>query len=335
VPSSRMPLSMITIAVMLSVALPATAGAAVHPEMQCVTYNAVTGTAQVRLAGVNTGPSGIVINDIAAGDDNFFSPAPMDREQPNQFIPGFTPWDYSVHADRGDITWSVQGNALTFSTASAELPFERPCAYRGPEISGVEPATLTLGGGAQSVTIFGVGLGTGATVAIDGVPTAASPSAATANRLDVPVTIGAGVAAGAHDLLVTDANGNQTGCRGCVRVAAPAASPLPGPQGPQGPHGPQGPLGQTGPAGAAGTVGRPRTVRARAKTVRAGRVVSSRVTCPAGTNVLSGGYDLAPARGGAAPLVTRNRPVATGWRVTVREARRSRAHRLTAYAVCA
>ena len=49
---------MITIAVMLSVALPATAGAAVHPEMQCVTYNAVTGTAQVRLAGVNTGRRG-------------------------------------------------------------------------------------------------------------------------------------------------------------------------------------------------------------------------------------------------------------------------------------
>lgn len=325
---------MLGVAVALLVALPASAGAQVRPEKQCVTYNATAGTAQVRLAGVNAWP--LIVNALP-GDDNFFSPAPIDRNQPNQFLPGFTPFDLTVSADGGNITWTILGNPLTFSTAAAGLSFERPCAYRGPEISGVAPAALTIGGGAQTLTVFGQGLGAGATVTVDGVAAAVAPTAATANRLDVALTIAPDATSGAHDLLVTDADGNRTGCRGCVRLAEPPpiATPAPGPQGPRGEQGPQGPRGETGPAGASGTVA-PRTLTGRARTLRAGRLATSSVTCPAGTKVLSGGYELAPASGANPPLVTADRPLGdSGWRVTARGAKGARTYRLTAYAVCA
>ncbi|HWK28614.1 MAG TPA: IPT/TIG domain-containing protein [Solirubrobacter sp.] len=310
---------MIGLGVAAALVAAAPAGATVYPVQQCATYNAQHGTVQVRLAAVNTD---VAIVTMPPGDANSFSPPPLDRNQPNQFLPGFTPWDLTLAADSGTVDWRLDGTGLPapFSTAAAGLPFERPCAYRGPEITAVEPATLTVNG---TLTVFGQGLGAGATVTLDGAEL--TPSAATSNRLDVAVK---DTAPGTHDLLVTDADGNQTGCRGCVHVAAPEPAVTPEPvQGPRGETGPPGPAGAPAPA--------PQTRTAHAKTVRAKRLVTSAVSCPAGTAVLSGGYELAPARGPNPPLVTESRPAGAGWRVTARGAARGKPFKLTAYAVCA
>jgi hypothetical protein len=191
-------LSMLMTAATLSAAMPARAGAAVHPAKQCVTYNAegLPRSGEQRRHHLDTARRSAHVLDHRAGDAD----------------------------PRGDT---------------------------------------------QRLTLFGQGLGAGPTVTIHGVATAGSPSAGTANRLDVPVTIGAAAGAGAHDLLVTNADGDQTGCRGCLRVSCPAALPAAGPQGAQGSRGEMGPQGATGTVAATAT---PRTVTARAKAVRARRL---------------------------------------------------------------
>lgn len=170
------------------------------------------------------------------------------------------------------------------------------------------------------MTVFGQGLA-GATLAVPGTGiTVSAPSQATEQRLTATVSVAAGAAAGSHDVLITDAVGDQVGCRGCLAVEAGAA-PQPGPPGPQGekgPPGPQGAPGSQGPPGPAGTttVGQ---VTGTPVTVGRGGATTATANCPAGTSVVSGGYKLlgAGAPGSVSPIAD----AASGsgsWSVTLR-----------------
>src|SRR6202012_5956717 len=77
----------------------------------CSTYNPQNGTDIARLGADN---AGVTIETISAGDENFFSPPPLDRNQPNQFAPGNSSWDYEVGVGgglsaNGTLTWSIDG----------------------------------------------------------------------------------------------------------------------------------------------------------------------------------------------------------------------------------
>ena len=226
--------------------LPALASADIYitPAEDCVTYNASSHTANYRLAGVNADTT---IETVPTGDSNLFSPIPTDRGQPNQFTPGRTVFELSLATSSTPLTWFLLGHPLTLTTNPSDLPFLRPCTDRGPQITAVTPTSLTLDGANQTLTIYGQGLA-GATVGIGGAGVdAGTPTAATSNRIDVPVRFEAGTTAGVRDLFVTAPNGDEVGCQGCLDVASGTTGSGSG-QGPAGPAGrPQGPQVQQGP----------------------------------------------------------------------------------------
>src|SRR6185503_18664334 len=110
--------------------------------------------------------------------------------------------------------------------------------------------------------------------------TAAAPSDTTEQRIDVPITVAAG-STGTRDVFVTDSNGYEVGCRGCL-VLDPNASIV-------GPTGPQGPKGATGPQGPAGSGTTVKHVTGTPVRLNRRGNASARATCPRGTSVISGG----------------------------------------------
>lgn len=329
----------------VSATVPAAASATIHisPAEDCVTYNATAHKANYRLVGVNADAQA---ETISIGDANLFSPIPTDRGQPIQFAPGRTVFDLSLTTGTSPLIWFLNGGSLSLSLTPSDLPFMRPCADRGPQITAVTPSQVTLNGTNATLTIYGQGLA-GATVGIGGAGVdAGTPTATTNNRIDVPLNFEAGAAAGVRDLLVTAPNGDTVGCRGCVDVvdgggtgsgqgpAGPAGPQGPagpaGQQGPAGPAGPQGPAGARGPAGPAAT-----TVTVQGQAVGAGRrrFAQTSAMCPAGASVLSGGYEIAPADAPHPPTVTVDHADGTqSWRVAARGG--SGAYTLRAYATC-
>jgi hypothetical protein len=303
----------------------------------CSTYNPQNGTDIARL-GVDN--AGVTIEDIPAGDENFFSPPPLDRNQPNQFAPGNSSWDYQFSGGglsaNGTLTWSIDGTPVTMDLSAPNLPFQRPCYDRGPAITSMTPTAIAPGASAQQLTIFGQDL-KGATVSFSGSGVSATTTTSTEQRLDVAVTADAG-ATGARDVLVTSPDGTEVGCRGCLVLDPNAGSGAgtPGPQGPKGDTGPQGPKGDSGPQGPKGDTGAqgpagpqgPAGKDAAASVTRvSGSAVSfdrhglatGTASCPGGTSVISGGY--AVTGPGDAPVVSvsSNRAAsATSWTVTAR-----------------
>lgn len=142
----------------------ASAGTTTAAGIFCTTYKPEAGTAVVRF-GYENGPGGL-FQSIAAGDENYFSPAPPDRGQLLQFVAGVGAFDQTL-AVGSPVSWSVHGTTATADLAAADLPFERPCPERGPSISAVTPTAAAPGSGTQLLTIFGQGLA-GATVSVSG-----------------------------------------------------------------------------------------------------------------------------------------------------------------------
>ena len=215
------------------------------------------------------------------------------------------------------------------------LRFGRPCPERGPQITAVVPSALRAGVDGQRVTIFGQGLsGSTATVRGDGVKVHAVPDTSS-QRLDVIVDVDADASTDPRDLLVTDPQQRQTGCRHCVALDAPALE--------QGPAGPAGLTGPTGPAGADAPRGEsaPRATSAAAPAVvhaasarvrlRSG-MASATAVCPAGRSVVSGGHSV--ARATRLSVVTNRPSDARSWHVTVRAERAPVNARLQVYATC-
>src|SRR6185312_12165214 len=134
----------------------------------CSTYNAQNGTDIARLGWDN---AGVTIEDITPGDQNFFSPPPLDRYQPNQFAPGDSSWAYEFGGGglsaNGTLTWSIDGTPMTMDLSAANLPFQRPCYDRGPAITAMSPMAIAPGANGQQLTIFGQDL-KGATVSFSG-----------------------------------------------------------------------------------------------------------------------------------------------------------------------
>lgn len=278
----------------------------------CSTYDAATSTANLRLETRNPGNS---IETVPIGANNFFYPDLDDRGQPAQFIPGLQNWDLTAGANDQQLFWGLNGVYLDLAPFlhPDTLPFERPCPERGPQVTSVVPSALRAGVADQRVTIFGQGLA-GATATVSGDGVSADAIADTSDqRLDVIVDVDAGASAVPRDLLVTDPQDRQTGCRHCVALDAPALE--------QGPAGPPG-------ADAPSTVSRATSGPVRFRNGKA----SATAICPGGRSVVSGGYDAAHTTGLS---VVTNRPLdVNSWQVTVRaELARDNA-RLRAYATC-
>jgi hypothetical protein len=305
----------------------------------CSTYDASTSTATLRLGTRNPDNS---IETVGIGANNFFYPDLDDRGQPAQFIPGLQSWDLTVGANAQDLYWGLNGAYLVLKPFlnPETLPFERPCPERGPQITAVVPSVLRAGGADQRVTIFGQGLA-GSTATVKGAGVSAHAIADTSDqRLDVIVDVDAGAPTGPRDLLVTDPQHRQTGCRHCVELDAPALEQgSGGPAGPEGQAGPAGPeghvgsIGPTGPAGPAGSDAPSTVIRATSAPVRfrSGKA-SATAVCPAGHSVISGGHDVARATG--LSVVTNRPPDVHSWQVTVRAELAPANARLRVYATC-
>jgi hypothetical protein len=308
-----------------AVASPSTAHAATVPSsVVCSTYDASTSTATLRLQSRNPGNS---IETVPIGTSNFFYPDLDDRGQPAQFIPGLQSWDFTVGASGQQLYWGLNGEYLNLTPFldPVTLPFGRPCPERGPQITAVDPPALRAGVADQRVTIFGQGLA-GSTATVSGAGVTADAIADTSDqRLDVIVDVDPGASTDPRDLLITDPQNRQTGCRHCVALDAPAAEQ--GPAGPAGPEGPRGPVGPTG-SDASPTVIRATGVPARFRSGKA----SATAACPAGRSVVSGGYDVAGARG--LSVVSNRPPDASSWQVIVRAGLATANARLRVYATC-
>lgn len=330
-------LSALALASALFAVLPGAASAQVATSptgLVCLTYNSTTGTAIARLGYKN---AGLTIEDIAGGsDNNIFTPPPPDRSQPNQFVPGLGSWDTSIAAVNLPLTWSLDGTSVDTGTLTgSDVVFDRPCPERGPSISAVSPASVAPGATSQLMTVFGQGLKS-ATVAVSGTGvTVGAPSDTTEQRIDVPITVDSG-STGTRDVLVTESNGYEVGCRGCL-VLDPNARTT-GPTGPTGPQGPTGPKGATGAQGPAGTSGGGTTVKhVTGSPVRLDRRgdASAQATCPPGTGVISGGYTLSGGGHTRDVSVMATRAInARTWAVRLRTTGSGAKRRLTVSASC-
>lgn len=293
----------------------------------CSTYDASTSTATLRLGTRNPGNS---IETLPIGVDNYFYPDLDDRGQPAEFIPGLQSWDLTVVANNQDLWWFLHNDTQTELDLAPflhpdTLPFGRPCPERGPQITSVVPPALRAGVADQRVTIFGQGLA-GSTATVSGAGVSADAITDTSDqRLDVMVDVDAGASTSPRDLLVTDPQDRQTGCRHCVALDAPALE--------GGPEGPEGPAGSPGPVGSPGAEAPSSVVRATSDPVRFRRgKASATAVCPAGSSVVSGGYDVTRATGLS---VVTNRPSdAASWQVTVRSESAASSGRLRVYATC-
>jgi hypothetical protein len=283
----------------------------------CMTYDAQSGVAMPRFGYDNTGRA---TENILAGDYNFFEPGPLDRSQPNQFMPGNGTFDTSLDAAMLPMAWTINGvGSTTGPLTGSDVAFDRPCPERGPSITAVSPASLAPGGGPQRVTVFGQGL-KDATISVTGSGVdVAAPDSTTEQRLNATVTPAPGAATGPRDVIVTAPNGYAVGCRGCLLLDPGASTVGPvgpagpigdaGPQGPagpkgdtglQGPAGPKGDAGLQGPAGPTGPAGgdaAASVTHASGRAVRLGRDgrASASATCPPGYSAISGGYDITGA----------------------------------------
>lgn len=322
------------VTVALAAAAPGAALAGSVPTgLVCVTYNAHTGATAARL-GVNN--TGVAVETALVGDNNLFSPDPIDRGQPQQFIPGNSSWDFNFNTSQssplfagGTLAWYLDGASATVDLSAGNLPFQRPCPERGPSITAVSPTAIAPGSAERHLTIFGQGL-QGATVSISGTGvTVAAPSATTAQRIDASVIASGDAGSGPRDVLVTSPDGTQVGCRGCLALDPNAggsqgpAGPqgLPGPQGPPGPLGAAGPKGDTGPQGPAGKDTAASVVHVTASPVGFGRggVATGVAACPSGSTVISGGYTVTGSEAPFVVSVSSDHAQGTGqWTVTVR-----------------
>jgi hypothetical protein len=310
----------------------------------CSTFDAGASTATLRLGTDNRERS---IQTFGIGASNFFFPGLEDRGQPAEFLPGLQSWDLTVDANEEELYWGLNGQYLELEAQPyldpETLPFQRPCPERGPQITSVVPSALRAGADDQRVTVYGQGLA-GATATIDGAGVSTDPVADTSDqRLDLIVDVDAGASTNPRDLLVTDPQDLQTGCRHCVALDAPAVEQGPaGPEGPAGPAGPEGPAGPSGPEGAAGPEGPAGPGIATAPTAvdratsapvrfRRGKATATAV-CPDGSSVVSGGHDVTRASGIS---IVSDRPAdASGWQVTVRAESVHSNARLRVYATC-
>jgi hypothetical protein len=322
------------------IAAPAAHAATVPSGVVCSTYDVSTSQATLRLGTSNPSES---IETVPIGGSNFFYPGLDDRGQPAQFIPGLQSWDLTTDANGQRLLWSINGTLVELGPFldPEALRFGRPCPDRGPQITGVVPAALRAGVAGQRVTIFGQGLaGSTATVRGDGVTANAVPDASD-QRLDVIVDVSPGASTGPRDLLVTDPQQRQTGCRHCVALDAPPLEQGPiGPTGPTGAAGAAGPAGldgasgPAGPAGPAGSAGAsPAVVRVTSALVTfRSRKASAMAVCPAGRSVVSGGHSVTGATG--ISVLTNRPPDAGRWQVTVRAVNAPATARLRVYATC-
>jgi hypothetical protein len=115
----------------------------------------------------------------------------------------------------------------------------------------------------------------------------------------------------------------------------------PGPQGPAGPQGPQGPAGPQGPQGVPGLSGL-QYVTGNPLTLSSQATGTAAAMCPAGLNVISGGYTTTVPNGSMANasdirIFSSAFNGATGWSVSATNNARAQGASLvvTAYAVCA
>jgi hypothetical protein len=306
----------------------------------CTTFDAATNASTVQLAADNHSQTD---ESIPTGNFNYFDPGPLDRGQPTMFAPGWSSWSVTVPAVPDDaanqLAWVLNGSYDSIlDTRASVQPFARPCADHGPAIASVSPTGLVVGGGAQTLTIWGRGMA-GATVLISGAGVhVATPSAAVDQRVDVPVTVDADAAKTPRDVLVKTPGGLEVGCRACLQIADAPSTVATGAKGDKGDQGPQGDRGPQGPAGAPGASGAtPSVVRVTSGSIAFGRDRSATATarCPAGTSVISGGHDVKPFSSfEALSVLTDEASGDRSWTVTVRAAHSRSARRLTVSANC-
>jgi hypothetical protein len=339
------------------------------PRLMCSTYNPSSSMLTPRFGVVNRSVSSTT---ILAGDFNFVDPNPPDRLQPNQFAPGYTFWEPVLGVLPGvpGFAWVLDGKPFILDMDPAKLPFNRPCADIGPEITAVLPVAVHPGGGGQGLTIYGQGLA-GGTVSVGGAGVAVgAPTSSTGQVVTATLTVAADAPTGARDVFVTDAAGNEVGCQGCLLIDPQAgAGGGQGPAGAKGDTGPAGAKGDTGPAGAKGDTGpaglKGDTGPAGAKgdtgargatgpAGQAGKDASSTVThvtgspvgfgrdgsatatatCPAGTSVIAGGHDVTGGGLDRFMILTDKAADDRQWQVTARADGAKSSRRLVAQATC-
>ena len=85
----------------------------------CTTFHAQAGTATVRYGYSNIGP---VFENNPPGDFNFFSPPPLDRNQPNQFVTGNGSFDMTLPVGTAPLIWALNGLTATADSGELNLP---------------------------------------------------------------------------------------------------------------------------------------------------------------------------------------------------------------------
>lgn len=116
----------------------------ISPILDCVTFNC-DGTLTAHFGYLNPNPETVV---IPVGSDNKFTPAPQDRGQPTEFLPGRTAhypdggfgvtWDGS-----GNLVWTLNGKTSTASKNSKECPCEELVPdFKADPLVGSSPLTV-------------------------------------------------------------------------------------------------------------------------------------------------------------------------------------------------
>ncbi|MHB1930321.1 MAG: outer membrane protein assembly factor BamB family protein [Acidimicrobiales bacterium] len=114
----------------------------------------------------------------------------------------------------------------TLVALAAPSPPPAGAAISSPTITSVSPGSLPQGSANQPVQLGGTGFQSGAKVTSHVGIHVVVTSFVSSSQLDLSVSVGAGVAVGSYNLILTNPDGGKYNCRGCFGVTA---SSTPGP----------------------------------------------------------------------------------------------------------
>ncbi len=115
----------------------------VSPFLECV-ENLGNGQYRARFGTNVPGATAQIIPvGTAAGNENKFTPAPIDRNQPTSFSPGRTVNSFQVIFDGSDLTWTLRGRTVTASANSNGCPVPTPTPTVAPTATPTPAPTAT------------------------------------------------------------------------------------------------------------------------------------------------------------------------------------------------
>ena len=109
----------------------------INPILECVEFNANDNTYIAHFGYLNEGTENII---IPAGDENKFTPSPVDRGQTFNFLPGRQTNVFEVEFDGTDLVWTLTSPNGTIRTSTASGDADQRCT-----ITAVPPTAILSG----------------------------------------------------------------------------------------------------------------------------------------------------------------------------------------------